>query len=152
MNANVTEKTKLCFWNFFSVMKVTCTPIACFVCRLFILNSIFQRGSKWTHKSPKKQSKFAKKSSIWSLFFMVKVNCMPTACSKVWLFILNAFFFSLYVVAYYAHSHLNRCSKWTYKSPKNRLILLENVLIEILFPWWRSLVFQMLIRYFNYLS
>ena len=55
-------------------------------------------------------------------------------------------------MAYYAHPHHNRCSKWMYKSPKNSPVLLKNLLFEALFPWWRSFVFQMLIRYFGYLS
>ena len=78
-----------------------------------------EQGFKMDAWVSKKQSKLAKRYSIWSFFFMMKVNCMPFACFKFLLFILNAFHFSVYVVAYYAHSHPNRCSKWTYKSPKN---------------------------------
>ena len=33
--------TKCSFWSFFSMMKVTSTPNACFIFRLFILNAIF---------------------------------------------------------------------------------------------------------------
>ena len=32
---------KCSFWSFFSLMKVTCMPIACFIFRLFILSAFF---------------------------------------------------------------------------------------------------------------
>ena len=52
----------------------------------------------------------------------------------------------------YVHSHPNRGSKWTYKSPKKQSSVKKKVFSAAFFPWWRSLVCLMIGRYFDYLS
>ena len=48
----------------------------------------------------KKQSYFVKKCSLLSLFFEMKVTCMPIGFAILWLFTVSVLFFSSYVVVY----------------------------------------------------
>ena len=95
------------------------------------------RGS--THKSLKKQSDFAKKNIFFGGFISkVKVTCMPNFCLIFWVFILNAIFYSSFTHG--IHSHHNRGSKWTRKSPKSHCFLLRIVSFKAFLCWKKSLV------------
>ena len=79
------------------------------------------RGSKWTHKSPKRQCFFAKKMFFLKLLFRDKGHLYTNYLFYILTFTAIAFFFSFLMLWHtYAHSHLNTDSNWTHESPKQQ--------------------------------
>ena len=154
------------FWNFFSMMKVTSMPMAYFLFFLFALNVFFfqflsrgicmhitiLRAVQNGRTSLRENSHIWLKRSCWGSISEIKATSKPNFYLIFWLFIFNSIFFSSLVVGYVctfpSYQGFRIFAKVT---EKKMLVLLKDVLFEASFPWWRSLVCQLLVLYSNYL-
>ena len=75
-------------------------PLSQFFSRKIRMHIPILRGVQNGCISRQKQSYFANKCSFWRLFFQIKVACKPIVCFILWLFTIDAFFCSSYIVAY----------------------------------------------------